>query len=140
MLFTLTADHFQFFFGDRLLGPTADTTHLWDGAGMVAMMNGLVGVTTVRYGGDTRVSLRIIPAWGFGTTEGRLLGEAVLEVPSGKVVFWAPETSDIDACPTFSIDAGTYDVIVNSRGTEGIVDEMDTDGPDEYEVVLRERP
>jgi hypothetical protein len=137
--FEVVTDHFQFFLSDSLLGPESDTSAIWDQGGSVVTspeLPGIVAVATARYGGRTRVAVHIgheRPAASEGWEE---LGSFALTVPSGMVVLWGPEVDDFDTVPRVPLDPGRYEGLVRARGTDEIEDEMDPDGPDEYEVVL----
>jgi hypothetical protein len=48
----------------------------------------------------------------------------------------APETVDLSCLPTVPVQVGTYDGLVFSTGTDEILDEMVSDGPDKYWIVL----
>lgn len=135
----LTTDHFQLLFGDSLEAPFVDTTALWDSPGRVASLSEtpeLVGLGTVRYGGTTRLTIRVatlpqepLPGW-------QMMGRFELNVPSGRLVFWGPELEDIDQAPSIDLPIGRYRGMAFSHGTEAVVDEMADEGPDEYLVAL----
>ena len=137
--FDIENDHFQILLGDRDRGPLVDTTQLWGSAGSVAVTPNapeLVGLGTARYGGKTRVHVETSsspPRPQSGWTE---MGKFALYVPSGEIIIWAPESLDLRKMPTVSIERGRYLGFAFSQGTDAVVDEMATDGPDEYRIVL----
>jgi hypothetical protein len=139
----LNTDHFQFLVGDRLRGPYADTTHLWDTGESVATLPNapvLIGVATARYGGKTRIAVEVIdgnPATPDGNWQ--KVGSFSINTSSGSLILWAPESVDLSCLPTIQVQAGTYDGLVFSSGTEDVIDELALDGPDEYLIVLWRR-
>ena len=93
-----------------------------------------VGVPTVRYGGTSLVSVNYKAT---DVPEGwQVLGPFVVDIPSGEMIFWAPETIEIVDTRKVSLPPGRYQGTVYARGEEQVVDEMAEDGPDEYLVVV----
>lgn len=135
----VSADHFQILFGDAREAPLLDTSTLWDAVGQVVTLPRhaeLVGLGTVRSSGKIRLAVDFSdnqmdepPGW-------QRMGSFNLAVPSGKIVFWSPETEDIDQCTTISVQAGNYHGLAFSRNTNEVVDEMNPIGPDEYKILL----
>lgn len=141
--FDVHTDHFQFYVGDRKHGPYLDTTDLWSaGSSVVTLPQSpfLVGIATARYGGITRVSIDVTTS-ELNMREGdwEEMGSFVLKVPSGSLVLWAPEASDLTCAPSMSVQPGEYHGLVFSRGTDAVTDEMMLSGSDEYCVVLSHR-
>lgn len=135
----LVTDHFQVLFGDELQAPLVDTTALWDAPGRVVAMAGvseLVGLGTIRYGGTTHLTIRIDDYQEIPTSDWQMLGSFEVNVPSGRMIFWAPEVEDINLAPRVELSPGRYRGSAFSRGEEGVHDEMDSSGPDEYLIVL----
>jgi len=135
----LVTDHFQVLFGDEVQAPLFDTTALWDAPGRVVSLPGvseLVGLGTIRYGGTTRLTVRIADYQEAPTPDWQALGSFEVNVPSGRMIFWAPELEDIDLAPRVELPPGRYRGSVFSRGEEGVRDEMDSSGPDEYLIAL----
>ena len=112
-------DHFQFYFGDARKGPVTETGSLWDAGGdvVVGPDRDVVGVGTVRDGGTTRIQAGVVPGRAtIGAEPGwRTLGEFQLDVPSGKVRFWAAEDGDL-TWPSPELDPHGP---AGSRGTRG---------------------
>jgi hypothetical protein len=137
---SLGTDHFQFYFGDRKRGPYIDTTGLWEKGEKVAYVPGspeLVGVLTARYGGKTRIYFDAGRSTEEASEGWAELGEFIVFIPSGEIIFWGPEMIDAKNYPSIKLPAGSYRGKAYSRGTEEISDEMDEYGPDEYKIVVR---
>src|SRR4029079_8281060 len=138
--FVIPIDHFQFFAGDRRLGPLVDTSDIWRNNAKVAYLSGspeLVGIGTVRYGGRARVQIEFAENTNQIESDWTKLGEFTLALPTGELVLWAPESVDIRNCPSLRLPSGTYQGEAYSRGTLDVMDEMEEDGPDEYRIILR---
>ncbi len=138
--FSMENDHFQVLVGDRQYGPTVDTVRLWSGHESIARVSGvnyLFGLATVRFGGSVNIEIDIVetePHPPSGHWE--LMGGVDLEVPSGEIVAWSPESSDFAKVPTVTVAAGRYTGIAYRRNAEGVTDELAMHGPDEYRVTL----
>jgi len=135
----VVADHFQVLFGDKAQAPLVDTVALWDTPGRIVCLEGspeLVGLGTIRYGGTVRLTIHVggdqeapMPDW-------RELGRFEVNVPSGRLIFWAPELENIDLAPGLDLPPGRYVGSAFSRGEEDVHDEMASEGPDEYLIML----
>jgi hypothetical protein len=137
--FEIENDHFQILLGDRVYGPLVDTMHLWDSGGRVAAMPNapeLVGLGTARYGGKTRIEVEITTSPPGPQSGWTSMGELSLYVPSGELVLWGPEALNTDQAPAVTLEPGRYFGSAFSRGTDAVIDEMATEGPDEYVIVL----
>ena len=135
----LVADHFQVLFGDGVQAPLIDTTTLWDAPGRIASLEKfpeLVGLGTIRYGGATRLTIRVDEYQEVPAPDWRALGSFEVNVPSGRLIFWAPELENIDLAPGFDLPPGLYEGSAFSRGEEDVHDEMASEGSDEYLIVL----
>ena len=135
----LVSDHFQVLFGDGVQAPHIDTTTLWDASGRIASLEEfpeLVGLGTIRYGGVTRLTIRVNEFQDIPAPDWRELGGFEVNVPSGRLIFWAPELENIALAPGFDLPPGLYEGRAFSRGEEGVHDEMASEGPDEYLIVL----
>ena len=138
--FILDVDHFQFYLEDRDLGAKADTTCIWDDIQIprqrIAVMPGLVAVSTARFSGRTTVSLRVqeaqpslsLDAWDS-------VFECGLQLPSGEAILRSPE-SDLKQCPRVQVTPGKYGVVVIFEAITRVHDELTTEGPDAYHLVL----
>lgn len=132
-------DHFQFMFGDKQQGPLLDTSSLWDGAGHVAQLPGhseLVGMGVVRSGGRIRLMVDVRNNEASEDCEWHPLGKFHLAVPSGEILFWSPESEDLESCPAISLPAGDYLGLASARGMEQVSDESELEGPDEYRIII----
>lgn len=139
----LTTDHFQLLFGDSVRSPLVDTTTLWDKPGRVVSLAGfpeLVGLGTVRYGGVTRLTVRVVDQEEEAQTDWQLLGRFDVSVPSGRMIFWGPEIQSIREAVSLQLSPGCYRGKAFCRGAEAVVDEMAADGPDEYLIALWKNP
>lgn len=132
-------DHFQVLFGDARAAPFVDTSRLWDASGRVVTMHGfptLVGLGTARFGGPTRLIVRANGAQAYPTSDWKAMGNFEVDVPSGRLIFWGPELEDIAHAPGTDLPPGHYEGSAFSRGEEEVRDEMSSDGPDEYLILL----
>lgn len=141
--FEIAFDHFQILVGDLEHGPFLDTTELWSTTekAIASLPNDhrLVAIGTARFGGKTNFSIKLTDgssAIPNERSEWTVLGEFQLDIPSGKLAIWAPETTDIKHIPQLSLQPGFYWGRAYSQGTDLVVDEMDVEGPDEYLIVL----
>lgn len=137
--FEINFDHFQFLIGDRKRGPLVDTSSLWDKSqiiGIVVDVPEIVGISTVRYGGKLQVGIQVARNPEIDCNSWDRIGEFEINLPSGELIVWAPETEDIDQSPTVSVPSGRYLGVAYSRGTDDVTDEMETVGSDEYCVVI----
>lgn len=135
----LVTDHFQVLFGDGARAPLVDTTSLWDVPEGVVSLSGfpeLVGLGTTRYGGTTRLSVRIEARQESPPSGWQPMGAFEVYVPSGRLIFWGPEIEDIDDAHGVELSPGRYQGAAFSRATEQVLDEMASSGPDEYLIVL----
>src|SRR5690606_13661776 len=136
----VVTDHFQLLIGDSVQAPLLDTTALWDSPGRVASLKGspeLVGLGTVRYGGKTRVTLRVGDHLDESLRGWSLLGEFFLSVPSGELILWGPELENIHLASKVSVPKDGYQGAAFVRGAVLVTDEMSPDGSDEYLVTLQ---
>jgi hypothetical protein len=136
----VSTDHFQFYLGDRKRGPFIETSGLWEKGEKVAFVPDspeLVGVLTARYGGKTRIHVDVGGTADEASKGWSELGEFTIFVPSGEIIFWGPEMSEIKSCPSIKLPPGRYRGKAYSRGTDEISDEMDEEGPDEYRIELK---
>ncbi len=138
--FDVEGDHFQILIGDRVRGPLVDTTELWESGGRIAaMLNApeLIGLGTARYGGKTRILVELeLPPHGLVTPGWTPMGEFLLHIPSGEILLWGPEAADLGNMSTVRLEPGMYHGRAFSRGTDAVLDEMASEGPDEYRIVL----
>ena len=135
----VVTDHFQLLFGDEAEAPRVDTSMLWDNPGRVVTLSdfpALVGLGTVRYGGTTRLTIRTADYQETPTPDWQIMGSFEINVPSGRLIFWAPELEDLDRAPIIELPPGHYQGRAFIRGSEELHDEMASDGPDEYLIVL----
>ena len=138
--FEIQTDHFQFYFGDARHGPGADCEGMWDEGGALVLVMGpdrdVFGVGTVRYGGTTHIQAGVVAgrAEVSAAAEWEILGEFQLEVPSGKVLFWAAEDADLTGAQAIQLAPGKYRGLVQASGADAVEDAMDKDGPDVYRV------
>lgn len=135
----IESDHFQVLIGDRVRGPHVDTTDLWhDEQKVVAVLGApeLVAIGTARFGGKTRIQVEVALSEPEPQADWNEMGNFVLALPSGEILFWAPESPDLKRVPGVPVDPGKYLGRAFSRGTGDVVDEMATEGPDEYRIVL----
>ena len=138
-IFNLEVDHFQFYFGDQSLGRKADTTYLWNNVHKgqrVAVMPGLVAVTTARSSGETNVTVTsqdTRPSLKLDDWDGAV--ECSLELHSGEAVLWSPE-SDLVKAPHIQAAPAKYGVVVGFEGITSVNDELATEGPDVYHLIL----
>jgi len=138
--FEIQTSHFQFLVGDRGRGPTADTTILWETGGAVATSPDLpevVGVGTVRFGGNTRVSIEIIDTPLLAKEDWTELGRFSVTVTTGSLAIWGPEAANLSSMPAVPLAPGKFSGVAYVRGTEGSIDDAAPNGPDEYRIVLR---
>ena len=132
-------DHFQLLVGDRVRGPLVDTMELWkEGQEVVSRSRAqeLVAIGTARFGGKVRVQVEIAPSEPGRRADWKVLGDFVLDVQSGELLLWAPESHDLNRTPTVPIDPGRYAGRAFSRCTDAVTDEMAHEGPDEYRLVV----
>jgi hypothetical protein len=137
--FILENDHFQFYAGDRKNGPYVDTSEIWGAGGPFACVSSqpfLVGIGTVRYGGQTRIQVEVAERPVTISDDWTKLGDFDLDLPSGELLLWAPETPDICRSASLRLSPGSYQGMAYCRGTNLVLDEMDEEGPDEYRIVL----
>jgi hypothetical protein len=137
--FILDTDHFQFYAGDRENGPYVDISEIWNEGGPVVFVPNqpsLVGIATIRYGGKTRVQVEISQLLPTVDDDWTKLGDFELDLPSGELLLWAPETPDIRRGPSLRVPPRFYHGTAYSRGTSLVLDEMDEEGPDEYRIIL----
>jgi hypothetical protein len=132
------SDHFQVLVGDAKAGPLVDTSGIWNVHGNIGASPGdptLVAIGTTRFGG--RMQLTVIvgddrpPA-----CDARVLGEFVLDVPSGEILFWAPESDDLSLHPRIRVAPGMYSGIAIGMNLELVSDEMEQEGLDRYGLHL----
>lgn len=138
----LVTDHFQVLFGDEVRAPLVDTSSLWDVPGRVVYLSGfpeLVGLGTVRFGGTTRLTIRIEEHHQAPQLGWQLMGGFEVHVPSGRLIFWGPELEDVGQAHGIELAPGCYQGSAFSRGTEKVLDEMASSGPDEYLIALSRR-
>lgn len=138
----VVADHFQVLLGDGVQAPSVDTTTLWDKPGRVACLEGfpeLVGLGIIRYGGTIRLKIRFDDHDETTPAGWRALGRFEVNVPSGRLIFWGPELERIESAPGIDIPPGRYEGSAFSRGEERVYDEMASEGPDEYLILLARR-
>ncbi|MEF2148458.1 hypothetical protein [Aquilutibacter rugosus] len=133
------ADHFQVLMGDSVRAPLVDTTALWDLPGRLGTLKGcseIVGLGTIRYGGKTGITVRVGDHQELPSPDWLLLGKFDLDVPSGRLIFWGPEIETTVSAPGVDLSPGGYEGTAFSRGEQNVHDEMDSEGPDEYLIVL----
>lgn len=137
----IDSDHFQVFFGDRVYGPKVDTRGLWSsGNQLVSATEDVVAIGTARFGGKTRIRVEVgskEPETEVGWSE---MGAFQLNVRSGELLFWAPESLDLTRAPVVPIAPGNYLGRALSWGTETVIDEMAPEGLDIYRLVLWRTP
>jgi hypothetical protein len=137
--FEIDFDHFQFLIGDKTNGPLIDTATLWDTSqliGSVDHASEIVGISTVRYGGKLKVLVLVSETPEIDCDSWNRIGLFDIDLPSGKLIVWGPETDNLDQSPTVSVPPGRYAGAAYSRGTDDVTDEMENEGPDEYCVVI----
>lgn len=135
----IESDHFQVLLGDRERGPLVDTSSLWNEDQNVVAVPGapeLVAIGTARFGGKTRIQVEVASSEPEPQAGWSDMGNFVLDVRSGELLIWAPESPDLQRVPVVTIDPGKYLGRAFSRGTDAVADEMATAGPDEYRIVL----
>jgi hypothetical protein len=134
-------DHYQILMGDRVRGPLVDTVDLWsrNGDQKVAALPGtpeLVAIGTARFGGKARVEVEIALSEPGPEVDWSAMGDFLLDVRSGEILFWAPESLDLHRSPMVSTEPGRYLGRAFSRRTDTVADEMAVEGADEYRIVL----
>ena len=137
----VASDHFQVLVADAKRGPKLDTSCLWDSANGVASLPHapqLIAIPTVRYGGNTSMELELLhgPPEASYLGDWQRIGAFLIEIESGELLFWGPETIDLKSVPRIMLDAGTYNGIAYSYGTAQVNDEMDAEGPDKYRICM----
>ena len=137
----IESDHFQVLVGDAKAGPLVDTSEIWDARGSIGASPGdptLVAIGTTRFGGRTQLTVTVgddgPPAW---PGDARFLGEFVLDVPSGEILVWAPESDDLSLHPRVQVVPGMYSGIAVGMNLEMVSDEMEQEGLDRYGLHLR---
>jgi hypothetical protein len=134
------SDHFQILVGDRDKGPLVDTSGLWDSGTAIPSVSGareLIALPIARFGGNVRVEVDVLA----GALEVQLppwesLGRFELDVSSGEVALWGPEMPDMKAAARIEVPNGSYSGEAFSRDTDKLIDELATEGPDRYRLVL----
>lgn len=138
-IFKLDFDHFQFLVGDKHEGPLVDTTKMWDLSSPIGVVHGIdyiAGISTVRMGGKLSVIVRVTEDHSQKETEWNTLGQFDIDLPSGQMILWAPETFALDDAPVVHVVPDRYHAVAYSRNTEKVNDEMSSEGPDEYCIVI----
>lgn len=141
-IFDVVADHFQVLMGDSVGAPLIDTTALWDMPGRLGVLEKfpeIVGLGTIRFGGKTRITVRVADHQELPSPDWRLLGKFDLDAPSGRLIFWGPEIETVKSAPGVDLSPGCYEGCAFSRGEQDVHDEMASEGPDEYLIVLSPR-
>ncbi len=134
------ADHFQVLIGDRDGGPLIDTSQLWDSDAPIPAIEGapeLIALPIARFGGAVRVEIDVLR----GPPERESspwtsLGRFRLDVPSGEVVLWGPESVDIGAAMRIEVPKGSYSGEAFGLDMDQVENENAADGPDRYRLVL----
>lgn len=96
----------------------------------------IAGISTVRYAGKLKVLVLVSGTPEIDCDSWNRIGLFEIDLPSGELIVWGPETENLDQSPTVSVPPGRYAGAAYSRGTDDVTDEMETEGPDEYCVVI----
>jgi len=134
---TLHTDHFQFFVADEQY--QTNTATIWTEEALhhqVACGTDLVAVGTVRYGGETRVIVRLDD--GNDVRDHVKADDAPwceITISSGIVALFAPE-SDYATCPRISVPPGRYSVLVVVENGDKVQDELAVSGNDQYLIIF----
>jgi hypothetical protein len=141
---TVKADHFQILVGDRAQGPLVDTSGLWDSEGPIPSVDGiraLIALPIARFGGTVHVEIDICserPPSGLSPWED--LGSFEIDVPSGELLLWGPETLDMAEAASVRVPAGSFRGQALALNANQLTDELASDGPDRYRLVLWPAP
>ena len=133
----IQTDHFQFFLEDSQAH--TDTSTIWTveevSQGIVSRQ-GFLAVSTIRYGGETRVIVEALKArpTQLPTSCERLV-QCSIEIQSGKLRVSAPECSPKDVI-FLSLAPGTYEALVCFANLNTVEDEFALNGLDYYRIVI----
>ena len=135
--FEIPTDHYQFFIEDaETVFPGDDLWNEEEVSRRLAVRDGFIAVGTARYGGLTRIEVKVYgarPVLALETCDYRI--ECRLRVLSGRVRLSAPELVVAEG-PGFQVAPGLYDVAVCYVDVNRGTDEEQTEGPDEYHITM----
>jgi hypothetical protein len=134
---TIIGDHYQFYLEDER--SQADTSDIWDDRAsrdMFVVAPGLIGVSTVRYGGRVTVLVDVheqrptivLDQWSHAVI-------CSIDAPSGRLVVWSPE-SDFAQAPRIVVSPGTYQALLLYGGLDTVDDENAMEGCDVYRISV----
>lgn len=119
---TVPTDHFQFMLGDWTHGPTSDTRRLWEAGNRVATHASCPSVVAIgcsNQDGAVPIVVQLLTAPLALETSDRRVGNFVVAIPSGVIVFWNPEAVGVEGLPVVHVPAGTYLGVVDEPRTLG---------------------
>ncbi len=135
--FTIQCDHYQFYIEDRFA--EVDSNDLWNDVSsndMFVVARGLIGVGTVRYGGNVNVSIEIQdhkPIINFDDWD--QIVECSIVIESGTIFISSPEMP-MSSSPYISITRGTYRAAICYGGLDLVKDDNTNEGEDYYQIML----
>jgi hypothetical protein len=138
------ADHFQVLIGDSVEGPLVDTSSLWNSSDPIPSVPGtehLIALPVARFGGTAQVQLimQTSSVTEQGAPEWELIGDFKLDLPSGTILLWGPETVDLESAASVVLSKGRYVGEAFATGRELVTDEEVLEGPDRYRIVLQRK-